>query len=179
MRICSRKWAKAAATNDRRPIKTWSRRSMILPDMVGLDARGAQRPAARAQCSCRRTWWATSSASLRRLARSRATPAIARPKRPPRRLRRRPGRAASTRRSGAKGGGFSGEQIDASVGKASLCAALAAEVRASSRTRSAADGLERAANLAFSPKKAARCSTRCSNPRSRMPSTTTAPTSTS
>jgi len=22
--------------NDRRPIKTWSRRSMILPDMVGL-----------------------------------------------------------------------------------------------------------------------------------------------
>jgi len=27
---------KAAAANDRRPIKTWSRRSMILPDMVGL-----------------------------------------------------------------------------------------------------------------------------------------------
>ena len=26
----------AAARNDRRPIKTWSRRSMILPDMVGL-----------------------------------------------------------------------------------------------------------------------------------------------
>jgi small subunit ribosomal protein S19 len=26
----------AAAKNDRRPIKTWSRRSMILPDMVGL-----------------------------------------------------------------------------------------------------------------------------------------------
>ena len=26
----------AAKTNDRRPIKTWSRRSMILPDMVGL-----------------------------------------------------------------------------------------------------------------------------------------------
>ncbi|MEM7082935.1 MAG: 30S ribosomal protein S19 [Pseudomonadota bacterium] len=26
----------AAANNDRRPIKTWSRRSMILPDMVGL-----------------------------------------------------------------------------------------------------------------------------------------------
>ena len=26
----------AAAANDRRPIKTWSRRSMILPDMVGL-----------------------------------------------------------------------------------------------------------------------------------------------
>ncbi len=27
---------KAVATNDRRPIKTWSRRSMILPEMVGL-----------------------------------------------------------------------------------------------------------------------------------------------
>ena len=27
---------KAKATSDKRPIKTWSRRSMILPDMVGL-----------------------------------------------------------------------------------------------------------------------------------------------
>jgi small subunit ribosomal protein S19 len=27
---------KASASNDRRPIKTWSRRSMIIPDMVGL-----------------------------------------------------------------------------------------------------------------------------------------------
>jgi small subunit ribosomal protein S19 len=26
----------AVETSDRRPIKTWSRRSMILPDMVGL-----------------------------------------------------------------------------------------------------------------------------------------------
>ncbi len=26
----------AVESNDRRPIKTWSRRSMILPDMVGL-----------------------------------------------------------------------------------------------------------------------------------------------
>ncbi|MGE0624632.1 MAG: 30S ribosomal protein S19 [Pseudomonadales bacterium] len=26
----------ASANNDRRPIKTWSRRSMVLPDMVGL-----------------------------------------------------------------------------------------------------------------------------------------------
>ena len=26
----------AAAANNRRPIKTWSRRSMVLPDMVGL-----------------------------------------------------------------------------------------------------------------------------------------------
>ena len=27
---------KARATNDKRPIKTWSRRSTILPDFVGL-----------------------------------------------------------------------------------------------------------------------------------------------
>lgn len=26
----------AVETNDKRPIKTWSRRSMVLPDMVGL-----------------------------------------------------------------------------------------------------------------------------------------------
>jgi small subunit ribosomal protein S19 len=30
------KVAKASATSDRRPIKTWSRRSMVVPDMVGL-----------------------------------------------------------------------------------------------------------------------------------------------
>jgi small subunit ribosomal protein S19 len=30
------KVAKASATSDRRPIKTWSRRSMVIPDMVGL-----------------------------------------------------------------------------------------------------------------------------------------------
>ena len=32
----SKKVEKAAQANDRRPIKTWSRRSMIVPDMVGL-----------------------------------------------------------------------------------------------------------------------------------------------
>jgi small subunit ribosomal protein S19 len=31
-----KKVEKAVASNDRRPIKTWSRRSMVLPDMVGL-----------------------------------------------------------------------------------------------------------------------------------------------
>ncbi|WP_456406799.1 30S ribosomal protein S19 [Thiolapillus sp.] len=31
-----KKVEEAVATNSRRPIKTWSRRSMILPDMVGL-----------------------------------------------------------------------------------------------------------------------------------------------
>ena len=30
------KVAKAAGSNDRRPIKPWSRRSMVVPDMVGL-----------------------------------------------------------------------------------------------------------------------------------------------
>lgn len=32
----SRKMDQARATNSKRPIKTWSRRSMILPDMVGF-----------------------------------------------------------------------------------------------------------------------------------------------
>lgn len=27
---------KALETNDKRPIKTWSRRSMIIPDMIGM-----------------------------------------------------------------------------------------------------------------------------------------------
>lgn len=31
-----KKVAKAAETNDRRPIKTWSRRSMVMPEMIGL-----------------------------------------------------------------------------------------------------------------------------------------------
>ena len=32
----ARKVGAAVASNSRRPIKTWSRRSMVLPDMVGL-----------------------------------------------------------------------------------------------------------------------------------------------
>ena len=32
----AKKVAEATATNSRKPIKTWSRRSMVLPDMVGL-----------------------------------------------------------------------------------------------------------------------------------------------
>ncbi len=31
-----RKVQEASATKDRRPIRTWSRRSMVVPDMVGL-----------------------------------------------------------------------------------------------------------------------------------------------
>jgi small subunit ribosomal protein S19 len=32
----AKKVTAASEKNDRRPIKTWSRRSMVLPDMVGL-----------------------------------------------------------------------------------------------------------------------------------------------
>lgn len=32
----AKKVAEATETNSRRPIKTWSRRSMILPEMVGI-----------------------------------------------------------------------------------------------------------------------------------------------
>ena len=32
-----KKVEKALSTNDKRPIKTWSRRSIITPDMVGLN----------------------------------------------------------------------------------------------------------------------------------------------
>lgn len=32
----AKKVRQAAENNDRRPIKTWSRRSMVTPDMVGL-----------------------------------------------------------------------------------------------------------------------------------------------
>ena len=31
-----KKVLKAVETNDRKPVKTWSRRSMIIPEMVGL-----------------------------------------------------------------------------------------------------------------------------------------------
>ncbi len=31
-----KKVEKASSANDRRPIKTWSRRSMVVPEMVGL-----------------------------------------------------------------------------------------------------------------------------------------------
>ena len=31
-----KKVEKAVETNDKRPIKTWSRRSMVMPEMVGL-----------------------------------------------------------------------------------------------------------------------------------------------
>ena len=36
----AKKVAEAASKNDRRPIKTWSRRSMVLPDMVGGNVEG-------------------------------------------------------------------------------------------------------------------------------------------
>jgi small subunit ribosomal protein S19 len=33
----AKKVAKAVSSNDKKPIKTWSRRSMITPEMVGLN----------------------------------------------------------------------------------------------------------------------------------------------
>jgi small subunit ribosomal protein S19 len=33
----AKKVEKAVAKNDKKPIKTWSRRSMIIPDMLGLN----------------------------------------------------------------------------------------------------------------------------------------------
>ena len=33
----AKKVEKAVANNDKKPIKTWSRRSMIIPDMLGLN----------------------------------------------------------------------------------------------------------------------------------------------
>jgi small subunit ribosomal protein S19 len=33
---CRKRWTRRAHTNDKRPIKTWSRRSTVLPDFVGL-----------------------------------------------------------------------------------------------------------------------------------------------
>ena len=33
----AKKVEKAVATNDKKPIKTWSRRSMITPEMIGLN----------------------------------------------------------------------------------------------------------------------------------------------
>ena len=45
----------AQAGRDKRPIKTWSRRSTILPEFIGLTFR----------CTSMKTWSATSSVSLR------------------------------------------------------------------------------------------------------------------
>ena len=49
----------AQAVRDKRPIKTWSRRSTILPEFIGLTARSTFR------CISRKTWSVTSSVSLR------------------------------------------------------------------------------------------------------------------
>ena len=47
----------ASANNDKRPIKTWSRRSMVLPDMVGLTIADPQRSPARAGTDQRGHGW--------------------------------------------------------------------------------------------------------------------------
>jgi small subunit ribosomal protein S19 len=43
------------ATNDKRPVKTWSRRSTVLPEFVGLTI---------FRSTCPKTWWATNWVSF-------------------------------------------------------------------------------------------------------------------
>ena len=51
------------ATSDKRPIKTWSRRSTILPDFVGLTI-AVHNGSSISRCMSPKTWLATSSASF-------------------------------------------------------------------------------------------------------------------
>jgi ribosomal protein S19 len=60
------KKAEAARESGRnQAIKTWSRRSTILPQFVGLTF-AVHNGNKHVRCWCRKTWWATSSASSRR-----------------------------------------------------------------------------------------------------------------
>jgi len=53
---------KAIATKDKKPVKTWSRRSMVLPDFIGLTI--AVTTASNTSLFTSQTrWWATSSAN--------------------------------------------------------------------------------------------------------------------
>ena len=67
------------ASGEKRVVRTWSRRSTITPEMVGLHLRRAQRAQVHPGVRHRRTWSVTSSASSRRRAPSTATRATARP----------------------------------------------------------------------------------------------------
>src|SRR5829696_376889 len=63
---------KQNAAGSKKPIKTWSRRSTIVPDFVGhtfLVHNGK----VLARCSSPKTWWATSSGSFRQRESSRST----------------------------------------------------------------------------------------------------------
>jgi len=51
------------ATSDKRPIKTWSRRSTVLPDFVGLTI-AVHTASNTSRCMSPKTWSATSSASF-------------------------------------------------------------------------------------------------------------------
>lgn len=52
----------AAASRDKKPIKTWSRRSTILPDFIGLTI-AVHNAVNTFRCTSRKTWSATSLAS--------------------------------------------------------------------------------------------------------------------
>jgi ribosomal protein S19 len=54
----------AQATRDKRPIKTWSRRSTILPEFIGLTI-AVHTASSTCRCTSTKTWSVTSSASSR------------------------------------------------------------------------------------------------------------------
>ena len=66
-----RKVEKMQASGKKQPIKTWSRRSMVLPDFVGLTF--AIHNGSTCRSSSRKTWSATVSANSPRRVRSRRT----------------------------------------------------------------------------------------------------------
>lgn len=55
---------KAIATKDKKPVKTWSRRSMILPEFIGLTI-GVHNGKQHIPVYVTDQWWVTSSANLR------------------------------------------------------------------------------------------------------------------
>jgi ribosomal protein S19 len=54
---------KAVSSKDKRPVKTWSRRSMILPEFIGLTI--GVLASSTCPCTSPIRWWVTSSASFR------------------------------------------------------------------------------------------------------------------
>src|SRR5437879_11275072 len=78
----ARKVQVAAAKNDRKPIKTWSRRSVVVPEMVGVTI-AVHNGRQHIPVLITENMVATSSASSPRPAPSRRTRAIARWRPPP------------------------------------------------------------------------------------------------
>lgn len=70
----------AVETNDRRVVKTWSRRSTVLPEMVGITFAVHNGKKFLARFSSPKTWWDTSLGNSRRRAPSTAMPPTRRPR---------------------------------------------------------------------------------------------------